>query len=141
MKITLNKINEDYLFESKNKTSHSILMDNTSKTESIVKGVSPMECVLMALAGCNAVGIVRILKKQRIKSFELNIEIEATKKMEGTFEIFDTIDAKISIDGKITKSQAERAVNNSFDKYCSVSKILEATATINHKIILNNIPL
>jgi putative redox protein len=48
MKISLNRINDDFLFECTNSQGNSILLDNT--TQPGAKGVSPMESVLMAVA-------------------------------------------------------------------------------------------
>ena len=76
MKITLNRINDDFLFECTNSQGNSILLDNTSQPGA--KGVSPMESVLMAVAGCSGIDVVSILKKQRqeIKSFQAEVEGE-----------------------------------------------------------------
>ena len=54
MKVNLNRINQDYLFEVTNNNGHKVLLDNKSKIEGKVEGVSPMELLLMALAGCSS---------------------------------------------------------------------------------------
>lgn len=76
MKISLNRINDDYLFECTNAAGNSILLDNTSQPDA--KGVSPMESVLMAVAACSGIDVVSILKKQRqeITSFSAEVEGE-----------------------------------------------------------------
>ena len=56
MKVNLNRINQDYLFEATNENGHKVLLDNTSKKEGEVGGTSPMELLLEALAG--AVGLI-----------------------------------------------------------------------------------
>ena len=66
MKVNLNRINQDYLFEVTNNNAHKVLLDNKSKIEGKVEGVSPMELLLMALAGCSSIDIITILKKQKI---------------------------------------------------------------------------
>ena len=43
---------------------HNISVDNN--TDVNPKGPSPMELVLMGVAGCSSIGIVRILKQQKI---------------------------------------------------------------------------
>ncbi|MGZ5262286.1 MAG: OsmC family protein, partial [Kaistella sp.] len=53
MKITLNRINDDYLFECTNAAGTKITLDNTSQPDA--KGVSPMETVLMAVAACSGI--------------------------------------------------------------------------------------
>ena len=42
MKVFLERINNDYMFEVKNKNGHKVLLDNGSKTSGIVEWVSPM---------------------------------------------------------------------------------------------------
>ena len=61
MKIELNRINDDYLFECTNSAGNKVILDNTSNPDA--KGVSPMETVLMAVAGCSGIDIISILKK------------------------------------------------------------------------------
>ena len=55
--------------------------------------------------------------------------------------IISGIDIIIFLEGNIGKDKALRAANLSYKKYCSVSKILEKTANINHKVVLNGIHL
>ena len=42
MEVSLERINEDYLFEVSNANGHKVLLDNKSKTSGEVQGVSPM---------------------------------------------------------------------------------------------------
>ena len=65
MKINLKRINDDYLFKATNDRGHEIVMDNKTE-EAFVQGVSPMETLLMGLAGCSSIDIVYILKKQKL---------------------------------------------------------------------------
>ena len=67
MNVSLERINEDYLFEVTNSNGMSIHLDNKSKTTGQVKGISPMELLLMGVAGCSSIDIVYILNKQKIK--------------------------------------------------------------------------
>ena len=66
MKISLNRINKDYLFEATSSNELKVLMDNKSKKEGKVEGISPMEVLLMGVAGCSSIDVVAILNKQRI---------------------------------------------------------------------------
>ena len=50
MKISLNRINEDYLFEATSSNGMNVLLDNKSKKEGRVEGISPMEVLLMGVA-------------------------------------------------------------------------------------------
>ena len=46
MKIVVNKINNNFLFEGKNSSGHKVLLDNKSKKEGEIAGISPMELLL-----------------------------------------------------------------------------------------------
>ncbi|MGB1113438.1 MAG: OsmC family protein, partial [Flavobacteriaceae bacterium] len=76
MEVALERINEDYLFEVTNPNGHKVLLDNKSKTSGEVKGVSPMELLLMGVAGCSAIDIVAILNKQKINPRVLKMEVK-----------------------------------------------------------------
>ena len=62
MEVSLERINEDYLFEVTNSKGMSIHLDNNSKQNGEVKGLSPMELLLMGVAGCSSIDIVAILE-------------------------------------------------------------------------------
>jgi putative redox protein len=51
--------------------------------------------------------------------------------------LFYQIDILIHLEGDFSPEKAKRAAQLSYDKYCSVSKTLEPTAKIYHKVILN----
>lgn len=136
MKITLNRLNDDYLFECKNSIGNTILLDNISESEG-TKGVSPMETILMAVASCSGIDMVSIMKKQRqeITSFSAEVEGERIDKDEA--KPFKIINVKFMLEGDIDPKKAERAAALSFEKYCSVSKTLEPNVTVNYEIHIN----
>ena len=61
MRVFLERVNSDYLFEVENKNGQKVLLDNSSKTSGKVEGVSPMELLLMGVAGCSAIDIICLL--------------------------------------------------------------------------------
>ena len=137
MKVFLERVNSDYLFEVENKNGQKVLLDNSSKTSGKVEGVSPMELLLMGVAGCSAIDIIAILGKQKINPLSLKMEVNGLRKLKEIPALFYQIDILIFLEGDIDKEKALRAAKLSYDKYCSVSKMLEKTAKINHKVILN----
>ena len=136
MKITLNRINDDYLFECTNSLGNKILLDNTSQSEG-TKGVSPMETILMAVAGCSGIDMVSILKKQRQEITGFKAEVEGERIEVDEAKPFKTILVKFFVDGKIDPKKAERAAALSFEKYCSVSKTMEPNVTVNYEVFVN----
>ncbi len=136
MKITLNRINDDYLFECTNSVGNSILLDNLSASENS-KGVSPMESLLMAVAGCSGIDMVSILKKQRQEITDFKAEVEGERVEVDEAKPFKTIMVKFFVEGNIDSKKAERAAALSFEKYCSVSKTLEPNVTVNYEVYVN----
>ncbi|MEO2099533.1 MAG: OsmC family protein [Flavobacteriaceae bacterium] len=139
MNVSLERINEDYLFEVTNSNGMSIRLDNKSKASGEVQGVSPMELLLMGVAGCSSIDIVAILNKQKINPKGLKMEVQGHRHEDEVPALFYQIDITIYLEGNFSAEKAKRAAQLSFDKYCSVSKTLEPTAKINHKVILNGI--
>ena len=138
MKVFLERINNDYLFEVENKNGHKVLLDNNSKTSGKVQGASPMELLLMGVAGCSAIDIISILNKQKINPLSLKMEVNGLRNSRDIPSLFYQIDIIIYLKGEIEKEKALRAAKLSYDKYCSVSKMLEKTAKINYKVVLND---
>ena len=138
MKVSLERINKDYLFEVRNEAGRSVILDNKSKSEGVVAGISPMELVLMGVAGCSSIDIVAILGKQKINPDSLRMEVHGLRE-EGTVPaLFHTIEITIHLEGEgITPEKANRAAKLSYEKYCSVSKMINSVANIQFSIILN----
>ena len=137
MKVALERINQDYLFKVTNSNGHSVLLDNKSKKEGEVAGISPMELLLMGLAGCSSIDVVAILNKQKLNPTSLKMEVEGERNETEIPSLFNKIYVKVIVEGEISPEKIRRAVQLSFDKYCSVSKTLEHTAEINYLIYLN----
>lgn len=135
MKITLNRINSDYLFECTNQAGNKILLDNTSQPDA--KGVSPMESILMAVAGCSGIDIVSILKKQRQEITGFSAEVEGERVQVDDAKPFKSILVKFFLEGNIDPKKALKSAELSFDKYCSVSKTLEPNVAIAYEVYVN----
>ncbi|MGI0106821.1 OsmC family protein [Salinimicrobium sp. WS361] len=135
MKIHLKRLNENYHFETKNERGDVVHLDNKSETNP--QGASPMELLLMGIAGCSSIDIVMILKKQQLEMTNLEMDVEGFRVDGAIPNVFKRIHLKIFIDGDIPENKAKRAVDLSLEKYCSVAKMLESTAEITTEVILN----
>ena len=135
MKVILNRLNDDYLFEAKGANEVSVLIDN--KTDDIAKGASPMELVLMAVGSCNAIDIIYVLKKQRQEIKSYKIEVEGNRIDGPAAKPFDSIHVTIYLEGDIAEAKAKRAAALSFEKYCSVSLTLTGCVNVTYHIVLN----
>ncbi|MGM0636060.1 MAG: OsmC family protein [Bacteroidota bacterium] len=135
MKINLKKkANSTTDFTAKNQLGHQIELCNS--TQENPTSPSPMELILMGVAGCSSIDIVHILEKQNLQLDDLDVAVEGLRN-ETIPKVFNTIDLSIKMKGEIPENKAKRAVQLSFDKYCSVSKMLEKSVKINYKIELN----
>jgi putative redox protein len=139
MKVTLDRINEDYLFEGKGDNNVSVLIDN--KTNDVVKGASPMELLLMAVGGCNAIDIIYVLKKQRQVVDSYKVEVEGTRAEVRRANPFKSIHVTVYLEGDIAPAKALRAASLSFESYCSVSITLENSVKITYDVVLNGTKL
>ena len=135
MKVTLERINDEYLFEAKGASDIPVLIDN--KGSDVVKGSSPMELILMGIGGCSAIDIILILKKQRQEITSYKMVVEGIRKEEKEAKPFKEAKVIIYLEGRIDVAKAKRAADLSFEKYCSVSLTLEPNVTIKYEIILN----
>jgi len=93
------------------------------------EGVSPMENVLVSLAGCSTIDVIMILQKMRQEVSKVTVDVKS-KRREDIPKTFTDIHLHFIIIGAVKNSKAEQAVASSMEKYCSVSKMLEKAATI-----------
>lgn len=93
-------------------------------------GPSPMETVLMALAGCSGVDVVGILEKMRVPLQRLRIDVDA-ERADDHPRVFRKIRVRYAASGDgLTPEQLQRAVSLSIEKYCSVAAMLRQSAEL-----------
>ena len=118
-----------------NGRGHDISVDNN--TDVNPKGPSPMELVIMGVAGCSSIGIVRILKQQKIYFNDLEI-IVGGKTKNSHPKVFTEIHAKVYIYGDVDSKKIYRAVDLTFKKYCSVSLTFFRSVKMFYYVFVNN---
>jgi putative redox protein len=118
---------ERYLGEATSR--HAIVMDTASEKTA----GSPMELVLIALCGCTASDVVGILRKKREPFTSLEVSAKGDR-ASGYPAVYTEIKLVYRIGGKVSRKAVEDAVRLSKEKYCSVSAMLEKTATITVEI-------
>jgi putative redox protein len=82
-------------------------------------GVSPMQSLALALAGCMAVDVVLILTKGRHDLQSLDVRFEGTR-AEGPPAYFTDITLHYTLVGNAPAQAVQRAIDLSRDTYCSV---------------------
>ncbi len=93
-------------------------------------GPTPMELILIGLAGCTGMDVVSILRKMRQDLRGLEVRVQAERAPEHP-KVYTKIHIEYIVRGKnISEKSVKRAIELSETKYCSVSAMLEKTATI-----------
>jgi putative redox protein len=120
------------IFEGTAVSGNSIFFDADSSN---AQGPSPMEAVLMALCACTSVDVVSILQKKRQPLLGLRVSATAEQAPEPP-RVFTHIKLTYAVSGRVSRQAAERAVELSKGKYCSVSKMLEKSATVEFEVVM-----
>lgn len=138
MKKTVNiEWKEDLKFVSRKGNSEIIM--NSSEDENVMKNYfSPMELVLVSLAGCTGMDVISILKKMRqnVKGFKLTVSGE---RADDHPKVYTKISIHYFFEGEgLEKEKVERAIELSFNKYCSVSAMLKKSCDVSYTYEIKN---
>lgn len=136
--IQLSRVHGDFGFEATDENGHTVKMDSSPESGGLNYGVRPMQSLLMAIGGCSAIDVISILKKQRqdVVDYKMTISGEREKGKEPS--LWQTIHVKFQLYGDIDKDKAERAVDLSINKYCSVAAtLMKAGAKITTSVVVH----
>ncbi len=124
-------------FIAESGSGHTVVMDGAPESGGRNLAARPMEMILMGLGGCSSYDMVSMLKKSRQPLDSLEVHIEASR-VDAVPAIFEAIHVQFVVRGEgMSAKQVKRAADLSMEKYCSVTKMLEKTATITHSVVLN----
>jgi putative redox protein len=126
MKVEVTRINGHYKLESKNDAGRTIIFDNSISAGGNEEGFRPMQSLLAALGACSSMDVISILKKQKLEPFGLRVVVEGERGTGKDANLWKTVHAEFIFKGALPKEKAQRAVDLSMTKYCSVTKTLEA---------------
>jgi putative redox protein len=120
-------------FLTQSSSGHAMVVDADRTSNS---APSPMELVLMGLCSCTSVDVVNILRKKRQTVWDVTVTADAERADEPP-RVYTAIRLVFRVTGAaVDRKAVEDAVRLSKDKYCSVSRMLEKTATITHEIMV-----
>ncbi len=115
-------------------SNHAVLMDASPRVGGDGAAASPMEMVLLGLAGCTGMDVVSILGKKRIDYRDLKILIESERADEHP-KVFTKVDLTFVFFGEnLTPKPLEDTIRLSLEKYCSVAGMVSKTAEINWRV-------
>jgi putative redox protein len=132
IKIELSRLNEGFHMEARNEQGSVVHMDASPDIGGENLGLRPMQMLLAAMGGCSAIDIITILKKQRQELKDLKVTITGEREKDAVPSLYTEIHAHFRLFGKLDPEKAEKAVSLSVEKYCSVARTLEKTATITY---------
>ena len=123
-------------FEGTTNSGFNIPLDTRLEIGGDGSGSSPMELVLVGLAGCTAMDVIDILRKKRqdVTAFEVRVHGDRTTEHP---RVFNHIQVEYVITGHhIDPVAADRSIELSATRYCSVQAMLSKTAQIEHTVNL-----
>jgi putative redox protein len=137
-KIELKRVDDAFQMQASDAEGHSVLMDAGTATGGKGAGVRPMQMLLMGLGGCSAVDILLILKKQKQEVTDFRISMEGVREAGKEPSLWEEVQLVFHFTGKVDQDKAQRAVDLSMKKYCSVAATLEkAGAEIKYTVLVN----
>jgi putative redox protein len=102
-------------------------------------GLRPMQMLIMGVAGCTAVDVLLILKKQRQELSRFRMDVEAEREKEGEVALWKAVHLRYFFAGAVREEKAKQAVELSIQKYCSASETLRlAGADITWEVVIES---
>jgi len=121
-------------FVAESGSGHSIVLDGSPDHGGRNLGIRPMESVLIGLGACSAFDVVLMLKKARQNVSDCEVLLEA-ERADAVPAVFTRVEMVYLVSGTgLSEKQVNRAVSLSAEKYCSVSKMLEQSVEITHRV-------
>lgn len=113
---------------------HTVELDASVENGGENLAPSPKVFMLVSLAGCTGFDIVSMLQKMRVEfsAFSVQVEGELTDSEPSVYNaVMIHYQIKLS---EANRPKMEKAVHLSKEKYCGVSRMFEAFATVGFKI-------
>lgn len=110
----------------------TIRLDASAKT-----GPSPVDGLLSAWGACTAVDVVDILAKRRTPAASLRVDVQGARADATPKRIIGALFTYTITGEGIDRGQAERAIELSITKYCSVGSSLDPAIPVKWKLVLN----
>ena len=117
-------------FVAETGSGHTLVLESGGET----RGPSPMEMLLVGMAGCTAVDVVHIL--QRMREFVTDVQVNVKgARAEQPPRVYTDIEVEYVVTGRgLSGEKVRRAVELSETTYCSASAMLGKTAVITNTI-------
>jgi len=126
-------------FVASDQEGHSVVMDIPVEKGGGGTGFRPSDLLPVALGGCSAVDVVRILQKKRqnLESLEVTVTWEQQQEFPQYFKKLH-LNYRITGNG-IKKEAVDRAIQLSEEKYCSVGVTLKPRAEVTSSYVIEEV--
>ncbi len=130
MKIELRRLSGDYHLQAVNEDGNTVETDASPAIGGTGKGMRPMQMLLSALGACSSIDVILIMKKKRQELRDIKVSVTGEREEGAIPAAFKTIHVHYDLYGPLDVAKAERAIQLSMEKYCSVTRMVEKVATI-----------
>jgi putative redox protein len=103
---------------------HSLVIGSWPEKEPQWAGMKPSDLLMLAAASCSTYDIVMILTKQKEPLLGLEVSCHGKQETEPPYQ-FTAIHLHYTFKGPVNPKKAERAIQLSEEKYCSVTNTLK----------------
>lgn len=134
MAIKLKRINEKFALEATTEEGVVTKIDGSEKIGGVGYGARPMQLLATALGSCSSIDILSILYKQKQDVQDYEVVIHPHRRENELPAIFDKIHVEVIIYGNVDPEKAQKAADLSFQKYCSVSRMIENASEITYEV-------
>jgi putative redox protein len=122
----------EHRFEARSGSGHSVVTESVGRAGH--QSASPMELMLVAIAGCTAIDVVAILEKMREPLSGLQVEAVASRATQNP-KYFTAIELTYRLRGAgLKREKVERAVQLSHSTYCSAVASLRPDCAVTNRI-------
>lgn len=121
-------------FSAETGSGHLLTMDGAPEGGGRNLAPRPMETLLAGAGACTAYDVVLILKRGRHQVQGCSVQLKA-ERADTEPKVFTRIDMIFKVTGRqLPEAAVQRAVQLSYDKYCSATAMLAKTADIHWQV-------
>jgi putative redox protein len=132
MQVELARVDDAFHFEAVGMSGVTQHIDAATDIGGHNAGARPMEMLLMGLAGCSAIDIVLILKKQKQVVDDFRMKVDGLREKDAMPSPFKKIHITYMLKGQLDAEKVKRAIDLSMDKYCSATAQFRPSADITY---------
>lgn len=135
MQVEMQRVDDAFHFEALGGDKVAVHIDAAAAIGGNHQGARPMELILMGLGSCAVIDVLLILKKMKQQVDDIKVIVEGDREDGAVPAPFVGLRLRFILRGpNLEQKKTEQAVRLSIEKYCSVSVMLEKSATINWSV-------